>query len=86
MGSRHPVPHIQQKDSTSRAPLGLIQWMNQMERAGAVRADDIAVAPRHQVLYSTEQDHALAVIYYSNKSLAAPNFLWISISPWTYLH
>lgn len=26
------------------------------------------------------------VIYYSNKSLAPPNFLWISISPWTYLH
>lgn len=26
------------------------------------------------------------VIYYSNKSLAPPNFLWISISLWTYLH
>ncbi|XP_056902340.1 furin-like protease kpc-1 isoform X4 [Takifugu flavidus] len=48
MGSRHPVPHIQQKDPTSRPPLGLIQWMNQMERDGAVRADDITVAPRHQ--------------------------------------
>lgn len=30
--------------------------------------------------------HMQAVIYCSNKSLALPNFLWISISPWTYLH
>lgn len=60
MGSRHPVPHIQQKDPTSRPPLGLIQWMHRLERDGAVRADDIAVAPRHQVLYSAEQDRALA--------------------------
>lgn len=87
MGSRHPVPHIQQTDPEARPPLDLIQWMYQMERdGGEVRSDDITVAPGHRVLYSTEQEHALAVIYYSNKSLAAPNFLWISISPWTYLH
>lgn len=86
MGLRHPIPHLQQRDPKAQAPLDLIQWMYQMERDGAIRADDITVAPRHQVLYSSEKEHALAVIYYSNKSLAVPNFLWISISPWTYLH
>ena len=34
----------------------------------------------------THKYHTHTVIYYSNKSLALPNFLWISISPWTYLH
>lgn len=86
MGSRPPIPRLQQRDPAAQPPLDSIQWMYQMERDGAVRADDIAVAPRHQVLYSSEQEHTLAVIYYSNKSLAAPNFLWISISPRTYLH
>ena len=86
MGLRHPIPHFQQRDPAAQPPLDLIQWMYQMERDGVVRADDITVAARHQVLYSSEQDHTLAVIYCSNKSLAAPNFLWISISPWTYLH
>lgn len=86
MGSRHPFPYVQQRDPAVQPTQDLIQWMYQMERDQEVRADDITVAPRHQVLYSAEQEHALAVIYYSNKSLAAPNFLWISISPWTYLH
>ncbi len=92
MGSRHPVPQwgVHQRDRYP--PLDLIQWVYQMERDKKVRADDITVPAKHQVRYRTlsENTHVShithSVIYYSNKSLAPPNFLWISISPWTYLH
>lgn len=44
--------------------------------------------PRYSTIYRPEHTFHTShtVIYYSNKSLAPPNFLWISISLWTYLH
>lgn len=92
MGSRHPIPHggVYQRDRYP--PLDLIQWVYQMERDRKVRAADVTVPARHEVRYCTQSGNTHVshvthtVIYYSNKSLAPPNFLWISISPWTYLH
>jgi len=95
MGSRHPVPHRGEDQRGRYPPLDLIQWVYQMERDGKVRAADISVPARHKVQYlyterkhtsHTHHTHTHTLIYYSNKSLVPPNFLWISISPWTYLH
>lgn len=92
MGLHHPIPYreVYQRD---RYPLlELIQWVYQMERDRKVRSADITIPPRPKVQYCTQswKTHISpithTVIYCSNKSLVPPNFLWISISPWTYLH
>ena len=92
MGSLHPVPHggLYQRDRSP--PLDLLQWVFQMERDKKVQAADITVLAGRKVQYCTQSwnthvtHHTRTVIYYPNKSLAPSNFLWISISPWTYLH
>ncbi|XP_070821968.1 furin-like protease kpc-1 [Chaetodon trifascialis] len=50
MGSHHPIPQrgVYQRDHYP--PLDLIQWVFQMERDRKVRADDITVPARHQML------------------------------------
>uniref|UniRef100_A0A671VZ85 Neuroendocrine convertase 2-like n=1 Tax=Sparus aurata TaxID=8175 RepID=A0A671VZ85_SPAAU len=50
MGSRHPVPQRGVYQSGRYPPLDLIQWIYQMERDRKVRADDITVPARRQIV------------------------------------
>ncbi|XP_027142876.1 proprotein convertase subtilisin/kexin type 4 isoform X2 [Larimichthys crocea] len=50
MGSRHPVPQQEVYQRDGIPPLDLIQLVYQMERDRKVRADDITVPARHQML------------------------------------
>ncbi|KAM8734296.1 neuroendocrine convertase 2-like isoform 2-T2 [Acanthopagrus schlegelii] len=50
MGSRHPVPQRGVDQRGRYPPLDLIQWIYQMERDRRVRADDITVPARRQIV------------------------------------
>lgn len=75
------------------SPLDLSQWVYHIKSNRKVRWYHPSSQTLGTVLYTAwehtcfmHHTHTHTVIYYSNKSLAPPNFLWISISPWTYRH
>lgn len=102
MGSRHSVPQMGCREvggvvagyqSSLPSPLDQSQWVYHIKSDRKVRWYHPSSQTLGTVLYTawehtcfTHHTHTHPVIYYSNKSLAPPNFLWISISPWTYRH
>ncbi|XP_069393948.1 proprotein convertase subtilisin/kexin type 4-like isoform X3 [Paralichthys olivaceus] len=76
MGSRHPVPHkwVYQRDPY--LPLGLIQWIYQMERERKVRAADITESARskiHQMNVQKSSTRPAAAVKPFHETLTIPD-------------